>query len=61
MQDSLSEEVLLDKIRMLKYEKQRLAEQNTTQQKMLMTLERKIVKFEEIKEQRDWQIGRAHV
>lgn len=54
MQDSLSEEVLLDKIRMLKYEKQRLAEQNTTQQKMLMTLERKIVKFEEIKEQRDW-------
>lgn len=54
MRDSLPEEVLLDKIRMLDYEKQRLAEQNITQQKMLVTLERKIVQFEEIKEQRDW-------
>jgi signal transduction histidine kinase len=54
MQESLPEGILLDKIRMLQYEKQRLVEQNITQQKMLMTLERKIVKFEEIKSQRDW-------
>ncbi|MGQ0771181.1 MAG: sensor histidine kinase [Nitrososphaerota archaeon] len=54
MRDSIPEEALFDKIRMLKYEKQRLAEQNVTQQKMLVTLERKIVKFEEIKDQRDW-------
>ncbi|HEX9845781.1 MAG TPA: HAMP domain-containing sensor histidine kinase [Candidatus Nitrosotenuis sp.] len=51
---SLSEKTLLDKIKRLESEKQRLWEKNTLQQKTLITLERKLAKFDEIKEQRDW-------
>jgi signal transduction histidine kinase len=51
---SLSEEILLDKIRKLEDEKQRLVEKNICQQKTLILFERKLAKFDEIKEQRDW-------
>lgn len=51
---SLSEKDLLDKIKRLESEKQKLWEKNTLQQKTLITLERKLAKFDEIKEQRDW-------
>ncbi len=51
---SLSEKILLAKIKRLESEKQRLWEKNTLQQKTLITLERKLAKFDEIKEQRDW-------
>lgn len=51
---SLPEETLLDKIKRLELEKQRLSEQNISKQKTLIMLERKLAKFDEIKEQRDW-------
>lgn len=51
---SLSEKSLLEKIGQLEFEKQRLAEQNLLQKKELILLERKLAKFEELKEQRDW-------
>ncbi len=42
------------KIRRLEQEKQNLAKQNEIQQKALVHLERKLARFEEVKEQRDW-------
>lgn len=51
---SISEKTLLDKIKRLESEKQILWEKNTLQQRTLITLERKLAKFDEIKEQRDW-------
>jgi signal transduction histidine kinase len=53
LQDS-HEEHLLDKIRRLESEKQKLAEQSESQKKLLVTLERKLAKFDEVKDQRDW-------
>lgn len=50
----MSEKVLLDKIKRLESENQRLWEKSNSQQKTLVTLERKLAKFDEIKEQRDW-------
>jgi two-component system sensor histidine kinase HydH len=44
----------LDKIRILEGEKQAIAKEYASQQKELETLERKLAKFDEIKEQRDW-------
>lgn len=52
--DPTQEKTLLDKIRRLEAEKHRLWEQNVIQQKSLVSLERKLSKFDEIKEQRDW-------
>lgn len=45
---------LLNKIERLETEKQRLEEQNHINRRALVTLERKLAKFEEIREQRDW-------
>lgn len=47
-------EEILNKIQILEDEKRRLLEQNGDKQRMLITLERKLAKFNEIKEQRDW-------
>ena len=44
----------LDKIRTLENEKQAIAKEYASQQKELEILERKLAKFDEIKEQRDW-------
>lgn len=49
-----SEKVLLEKIKKLESEKKKLWDQNISQQKTLIMLERKLAKFDEIKEQRDW-------
>ena len=45
---------LLDIIQKLESEKQQLAEKSESQKRLLVNLERKLAKFEEIKEQRDW-------
>jgi signal transduction histidine kinase len=45
---------ILDKIRALEHQNQQLIAQNGDKQRMLVTLERKLAKFNEIKEQRDW-------
>jgi signal transduction histidine kinase len=47
-------EDIVGKIRRLEQEKQNLAKQNELQQKTLIHLERRLARFEEIKEQRDW-------
>lgn len=47
-------EEILNKIKILEDEKRRLLEQNGDKQRMLIMLERKLTKFNEIKEQRDW-------
>ena len=47
-------EQVLEQIRKLESEKQSLVKQNIAQQKVLVMLERKLAKFNEIKEQRDW-------
>jgi signal transduction histidine kinase len=52
--EALSEQALLDKIKRLEFEKQRLTEQNISQKKEIILLERKLAKFDEVKEQRDW-------
>jgi two-component system sensor histidine kinase HydH len=44
----------MDKIRMLEDEKQAIANEYASQQKELEILEKKLAKFDEIKEQRDW-------
>jgi len=44
----------LDKIRTLENEKQAIAKEYASQQKELEILEKKLAKFDEIKEQRDW-------
>jgi signal transduction histidine kinase len=54
LRESLSEVNLLDKIKKLESEKQRLAEHSESQKKLLISLERKLAKFDEVKEQRDW-------
>lgn len=45
---------LLNKIRILEGEKQDLIQKNIHQQHMIISLERKLTKFDEIREQRDW-------
>lgn len=54
MYESAVEQVLLSRTEQLELEKLRLAEQNLVYRKSLVILERKLAKFEEIKEQRDW-------
>jgi two-component system sensor histidine kinase HydH len=51
---TVPQKTLLEKIKKLESEKQKLWEQNISQQRALITLERKLAKFDEIKEQRDW-------
>lgn len=48
------EQDLLERMSMLEQEKQMLAEQNTAYRKTIVTLERRLSKFEEVREQRDW-------
>jgi two-component system sensor histidine kinase HydH len=48
------ENTYLDKIRILEDEKQAIAREYASQQKELEVLEKKLAKFDEIKEQRDW-------
>lgn len=54
LEHSVSEEALLDKIQRLEFEKQKLIKQNISQRRTIVMLERKLAKFDEIKEQRDW-------
>lgn len=54
LEQSIAQKVLLNAIQRLESEKQRLAEQNNLQRKTIIALERKLAKFSEIKEQRDW-------
>lgn len=53
LQDT-SSDTALDKIKKLEQEKQALLQKTLTQQRMIVSFERKIAKFDEIKEQRDW-------
>ncbi|MEW6043922.1 MAG: ATP-binding protein [Thermoproteota archaeon] len=53
MKEKIPKEIL-EKIQSLEHQNQRLIEQNSDKQRMLITLERKLAKFNEIKEQRDW-------
>ncbi len=48
------EDTYLDRIRILEGEKQAIAKEYASQQKDLEMLEKKLAKFAEIKEQRDW-------
>jgi len=49
-----SDSRLLNKIRILEGEKEALIQKNIHQQHMIISLERKLTKFDEIREQRDW-------
>jgi signal transduction histidine kinase len=49
-----SSDTALNKIKKLEQEKQALLQKTLTQQRMIVSFERKIAKFDEIKEQRDW-------
>lgn len=47
-------DVLLNKIKKIEQEKQALLQKALSQQRMIVSFERKLAKFDEIKEQRDW-------
>lgn len=47
-------DVLLNKIKKIEQEKQVLLQKTLSQQRMIVSFERKLAKFDEIKEQRDW-------
>lgn len=47
-------DVLLNKIQKIEQEKQVLIQKTISQQRMIVSFERKLAKFDEIKEQRDW-------
>lgn len=53
LQDTISDTVL-NKIKKLEQEKQALLHKTLTQQRMIVSFERRLAKFDEIKEQRDW-------
>jgi signal transduction histidine kinase len=53
LQDT-SSDIILNKIKKLEQEKQALFQKTLTQQRMIVSFERKLAKFDEIKEQRDW-------
>ncbi len=50
----ISYDVLLDKIKKLELEKQKLEQDNKLKQKTIVDLERKMAKLDEITQQRDW-------
>ena len=47
-------DVLLNKIKKIEQEKQALLQKTLSQQRIIVSFERKLAKFDEIKEQRDW-------
>lgn len=50
----IDRDVLLNKIEKLEQEKQALLQKTLSQQRMIVVCERKLAKFDEIREQRDW-------
>lgn len=54
LESGLSHDSLLHKIERLERDKQNLLQKNIHQQHMIVSLERKLTKFDEIREQRDW-------
>jgi two-component system sensor histidine kinase HydH len=54
IEQDISYDALLDKVKKLELEKQTLEQENNSQYKMIVSLERKMTKFDEITQQRDW-------
>lgn len=52
--EDISYGALLDKIKTLELEKQKLQQENRSQHQMIVSLERKMAKLDEITQQRDW-------
>src|SRR5574338_251878 len=52
--DNFSYDELLDRIKDLELEKQRLEQENDSQHRDIVILERKVAKFDELTQQRDW-------
>lgn len=52
--EDISYGALLDKVKELELEKQKLEQENNSKHQMIVNLERKMTKFDEITQQRDW-------
>jgi two-component system sensor histidine kinase HydH len=53
-EQDISYDALFDKVRKLQLEKQKLEQENSLQRQMIVNLERKMGKLDEITQQRDW-------
>ncbi|WP_052347644.1 sensor histidine kinase [Candidatus Nitrosotenuis chungbukensis] len=54
IEGGISYDALLDKIKALETEKQKLKQENMSQSKIIVDLERKMAKLDEVTQQRDW-------